>query len=80
MTPAQRKQHIKSINDLLTELFGNPDSWGHYKYNSYRVKMQITSLRLEKKSNKRWFKCSSAYFKDVDLGEFRKQLGFMKVA
>ena len=74
MTPAQRKKHIKDINSLLTETWGTVDPWGHYKYGDYRVKMQKSSLRLEKKSYKRWFRCSSLYFKDVNLETFKTQL------
>ena len=81
MTPAQRKQHIKDINSLLTEVWGNCDTWGHYKCGDYRIKMQKTSLRLENKPQGfgRWVRCSSSYFKNVEIDEFRKQLDGIKI-
>jgi len=80
MTKKQRAEHIENINKMLTEVCGNPDRWGHYKIGDYRVKMQKTSLRLERKPQGfgRWVKCSSSYFKDIDVGTLGCQMVAIK--
>lgn len=80
MTKKERIKHIEDINKMLTEVCGDVDRWGHYKIGEYRVKMQKTSLRLEKKPEGfgRWMKCSSSYFKDVNVGTLRCQMVAIK--
>lgn len=70
MTKKQRQEHLDRIRAVLTENRWVIDRWGNYKKsmngNSYRVKLQKTSMRVERSmGDGRWFNLVSDYFKNV---------------
>ena len=73
MTPKQKQEHIQAITDRLVSMGWVVDRWGNYKKTSstgkqYRVKMQKTSMRLERKmegAGSGWMNLVSDYFKNI---------------
>jgi hypothetical protein len=80
MTKKQRAEHAESIVNTLRTHCGEPDRWGHFKVGTYRFKLQKISMRLEHKEDgeKTWFKCSSAYFKDITIDGLVEQIDHIK--
>ena len=73
MTPKQRQEHQTNIIRTLIMNGWSVDRWGNYKKTSdsgklYRVKVQKTSMRLERKmegAGGEWFNVVSDYFKNI---------------
>ena len=73
MTPKQREEHQTKIIRTLIMNGWSVDRWGNYKKTSdtgkqYRVKVQKTSMRLERKmegAGSEWFNVVSDYFKNI---------------
>ena len=78
MTKHQREKHIETIINTLGMHCGPADRWGHFKVGNYRFKLQKTSMRLEIKENKKWFKCASSYFKDITIDSLVEQIEYIK--
>ncbi len=72
---------LDQIKEALTLLGWKEDSYGHMKKaseqgNTYRIKIQAISVRVEKRIDSEWFKVSNAYIKDVViLDDSRVQIG-----
>ncbi len=65
MTKKQRTDHIENIKTVLISCGWLIDSWGNFRIDDYRIKMQKTSMRYELKCGSRWSKIRSDYFKNV---------------
>ena len=70
-TKMQKK--IEEIVSVLIKGGWERDRWGHFKKDVggkvWRVKMQKTSMRLEKKLGSRWYNSVSDYFSKIDIYE-----------
>ena len=79
MTKQSKETKEQMIARVLVALGWVGDRYGHYKKtiagNEYRVKMQSTSLRVERKGGAEWFKVNGAYFKYIEEVNDEKGLG-----
>lgn len=69
MTKKQRKDLLERIDKCLTFSGWVLDSYGHYKQDDYRIKMQKTSMRYEFKNGGRWIKIVSDYYKNIKISD-----------
>ena len=62
-----KQNDLLSVLDLST--FWNPDRFGHYKNANamLRIKIQKTSVRVERKVNGEWFNSVSDYYKNLAI-------------
>ncbi len=69
MTKRQRELHIEEIKSVLFRNGWVMDSYGHFKRDNFRIKMQKTSMRYECKKGAGWVNLRSDYFKNVKIIE-----------
>lgn len=69
MTKTQKKILLDKMLAILTDSGWILDSYGNYKQNGYRIKMNKTSMRHECKSGSRWFNLRSDYYKNVVISD-----------
>ena len=55
MTPKQKREHIKSLEDMICSFGFKTDKYGNYRYNDFRIKIMKNNLRFEKKRDLIWF-------------------------
>lgn len=84
MTKTQKNK--QKVIDTLTDIFGEPDTYGHFKFTgsegkTYRVKMQKFVYRLEAKSiimgRTHWTRLQSVSFNDTYASQIARQIKIM---
>ncbi len=69
MTKTQKKALLETIDTILTGIGWIKDTYGNYKTDGYRIKMNKTSMRYEYKNGSRWINLRSDYYKNVIITE-----------
>ncbi len=69
MTKRQRLDLLDDIDKALTKNGWDKDSYGHYRNDDYRIKMQKTSMRYEFRNSGRWVNIVSDYHKNVIISD-----------
>ena len=65
MTKTKKKALLEAINTILTGFGWVKDTYGNYKKDDIRIKMNKTSMRYEYKNGSRWVNIKSDYYKNV---------------